>query len=77
MSLTTHEKKRIEDRVFNIYKSQLRLGSWSDYWKANKKSYLQSAILFKGLLSENGFNRYLEDHDLNPWTIYNIENLNG
>lgn len=81
VELTSYEKKRIEDRAFYHWKRSLTLGhqvaDWKNYWKTNKKSWQNSAITFKRLLSDKMFNRYLYDYDCNPWTLHNLETMNG
>jgi hypothetical protein len=56
---------------------QNQTGTWSSYWKANRNYCFQNAMQFKQLLSEHGWNRYLSNPELNPWTIHNVETMNG
>lgn len=79
--LTSYEKQKVEDRAFKHWHDQKSKyppnAEWSDYWRVNKKEFFRTALMFKRMLSENGFAIYLSDHELNGWTIHNIETLNG
>jgi len=81
MELDGYEKRRIEDRAFKHWHDQKaefpHTSEWASYWKVNKRSWMKNGRMFKGLLTPENFERYLLDHRLNPWTIWNCQNLNG
>lgn len=80
MELTNYEKQRIENRAHWHWVhdcQQYQASTWRDYWKANRKQCMKNGKMFKRVLSAQGFERYLTDFDVNPWTIHNIETLNG
>ena len=80
-TLDGFERRRIEDRAFHHWRDQQAKGSngasWNDYWRVNKKHWLKSATQFKNMLNEINFNRYLFDHECNPYTLWNIQTMNG
>ena len=80
-TLDNYEKRRVENRAFQHWHKQRAQGclgaDWKDYWKTNKKQFLANAVQFKGLLNAYNFERYLSDSDSNPWTLWNIQTLNG
>lgn len=81
IELNSWEKRRVEDRCFYHWRNDVLTlnptSNWRTYWKVNAKQCFKNARMFKGLLRATGWNRYLSEYDLNPWTIYNVETMNG
>ena len=81
MMLNSYEKRKVEDRTFQHWHRQRASGAigaeWKDYWKVNRGKSLENAVLFKGMLSELNFNRYLLDHECNAWSLWNMQTMNG
>lgn len=81
LKLDEFEKRRVEDRAYCHWRDQQAKGNvgttWTDYWKINKKQYLANAAQFKNMLNDTNFNRYLFDYESNPWTLWNIQTMNG
>ena len=81
MMLNNYEKRKVEDRTFQHWHRQRANGAigaeWKDYWKVNKRKCLENAVTFKGMLNELNFDRYLSDYEINAWSLYNVQTMNG
>lgn len=81
MKLSTLERERVQNRAWRHWKEQKCKYSttqeWKDYWKTNKRQFFYNARLFKGMLNAGNFQRYLTDYETNPWTLWNIQTMNG
>lgn len=81
IKLDNWERRRVEDRAFQHWYNQRSkypsTPEWTIYWKVNKRQFFKNARLFKGMLNASNFMRYLTDHECNPWTLWNIQTING
>lgn len=81
IKLDDWERNKVKDRALKHWHDQRSkypsTQEWENYWKVNKRQFLYNARLFKRMLNASNFTRYLTDHECNPWTLWNIQTING